>query len=117
LHPALAVIFACVPRCLTRPVVINWPPGSLSRVAFEMNCRKAPVPFITWRSNERAKFMFLGCPTVSPRPPNAADGATVVSTQNDKVAHCFLASHKRERRNEQSVRLAKGSEIEERLCC
>ena len=56
--------------------------------------------------------MFLGCPTVSPRPPNAADGATVVSTQNDKVAHCFLASHKRERRNEQSVRLAKGSEIE-----
>jgi hypothetical protein len=112
LHPAPAGIFVCIPRCLTRPVVKRLP-GSLSRVAFEINCRKAPVLFITWRSNKRAGLKFLGCRVFSPRPPNAADGATAGPTprvshrrrcslpliisecpsldafRNDKVAHCF----------------------------
>ena len=63
-HPSAGSDLRVRPTLPARRVV-KRPPGSLSRVAFEMNCRRAPVLFITWRSNERAGFMFLGCPSIS----------------------------------------------------
>ena len=117
LHSALAVIFVCAlvsaPRCSAWQLAAD---SIFSHVA-----RRLPSHFWRWRIGVRLACCRGSFPTSKYRQPQASVLATLaisecLSLDALQGRALFLASHKRDRFYVQSVRLAKGSEIEERLC-